>query len=209
VECIRLTEEDMQRGEMYQTQLVRDRYAAGFQSIEDFWNGLELEVKLEAARPLSIPRIAQLTQKTNQMNLTTRRYSEAQIEALIGDSNWRLFSLSARDRFGDHGIVGAMFLNMKADDCHIDTFLLSCRILGFRLEHYMIAFAAAAARQDGKRRLIGEFIPTAKNKIAADMYLNLGFQKVSDSLFSADLDRTAFHSPKHIRPVLEEPPFSF
>lgn len=203
LECIRLTEEDTQRGEMYHAQVVRRQSAASFQNLEDFWKDLELEVKIEPARPFSIPRIAQLTQRTNQMNLTTRRYSEAEVEALVRDPQWRVVSVAARDKFGDHGIVGVMFIRMNADSCHIDTFLMSCRVLGLNIEQYMIAFAAAVAKRAGVKRLVGEFIPTSKNKVAADMYPRLGFEKTSDTLFATDLHERVLQTPRHIKPAVE------
>lgn len=203
LECVSLTEEDTRRGEMYQAQRVRGQAAARFENLEDFWKDLELEVRIEPAQRFSIPRIAQLTQRTNQMNLTTRRYTEPQVEALAADPNWRVVSVAARDRFGDHGIVGAMFMRLDGDNCHIDTFLMSCRVLGLNIEQYVIAYAAEVARQAKRRTLVGEFIPTAKNKVAADMYPRLGFKKVGDTLFCADLDKPVVHPPEHIRPALE------
>lgn len=203
LECISLTEEDSRRGEMYQAQLVRGQAAAAFQNLEEYWQDLALEVTIEPARPFSIPRISQLTQRTNQMNLTTRRYTVAEVEALAKDPGWRVVSVAAKDRFGDHGIIGAMFMRLGDDHCQVDTFLLSCRVLGLNLEKYMIAFAAAVAKQAKVKRLVGEFIPTSKNKVAADMYLKLGFRKLNDTMFSADLAEPIFESPKHIRPSVE------
>jgi FkbH-like protein len=203
LECVSLTEEDSRRGEMYQAQLARGQSAASFQNLDEFWKDLELEVSIESARPFSISRIAQLTQRTNQMNLTTRRYTEAEVEALGRDPRWRIFSVAAKDRFGDHGIVGAMFIKINEDNCHIDTFLLSCRVLGLNLEKYMITFAAALAKRAKVKKLIGEFIPTSKNKVAADMYRKLGFERMSDNLFGADVEGPILETPKHIRPAVE------
>jgi FkbH-like protein len=203
LECLSLTEEDVRRGEMYQAQLVRGQSAARFENLEDFWKDLQLEVRIEPAQPFSIPRIAQLTQRTNQMNMTTRRYTEAQVEALAADRNWRVVSVAAKDRFGDHGIIGVMFLRLDRDSCHIDNFLMSCRVLGLNIEQYMIAYAAAVARQAKSRTLLGEFIPTAKNKVAADMYPRLGFTKMSDTLFGAEPKEAIFKEPEHIKPAVE------
>ena len=137
------------------------------------------------------------------MNLTTRRYTESQVEALAADPKWRVVSVAAKDRFGDHGIIGVMFMRLDGDDCQIDNFLMSCRVLGLNIEQYMIAYAAAVARQAKSKRLVGEFIPTAKNKVAADMYPRLGFTKVSDTLFSAELEKPIFDGPRHIKPAVE------
>ena len=203
LECVRLTEEDSRRGEMYQAQLVRGQAAARFENLQDFWKDLGLEVSIEPARPFSIPRIAQLTQRTNQMNMTTRRYTESQVEALAGDPNWRVVSVAAKDRFGEHGIIGVMFIRLDGEHCRIDNFLMSCRVLGLNIEQYMIAYAAAVGRQAGRKMLVGEFIPSAKNKVAAGMYAKLGFRKTSDTLFCADLDKPTVRPPEHIRPPLE------
>ena len=203
LECVSLTEEDSRRGEMYQAQLVRGQVASRFENLQDFWKDLELEVRIEPAQPFSIPRIAQLTQRTNQMNLTTRRYTESQVEALARDARWRVVSVAAKDRFGDHGIIGVMFIRLDDGDCHIDSFLMSCRVLGLNIEQYMIAYAAAVARQAKSKRLLGEFIPTAKNKVAADMYPKLGFTKLSDTLFGAEPGEPIFRGPEHIKPAVE------
>ena len=203
LECITVTEEDTKRGEMYQAQLARGQFEASFQTMEDFWSSLELEVKIEPACAFSIPRIAQLTQRTNQMNLTTRRYTEAQIEALSNDPGWRVYSVSARDRFGDHGLIGVMILKIEDNRCMIDTFLMSCRVLGLNVEQSMIALVAAVAKRAKVKRVLAEYIPTSKNKVAADMYPKLGFKKINDALFEADLDEQIFEHPVHIKLAAE------
>jgi FkbH-like protein len=137
------------------------------------------------------------------MNQTTRRYTEAEVEALGREPSWRVFSVAAKDRFGDHGIVGAIFIKINEDNCHIDTFLLSCRVLGLNLEKYMIAFAAVVAKRAKVKKLVGEFIPTSKNKVAADMYPKLGFEKMGGTLYGADVERPIFETPKHIKPAVE------
>ena len=96
-----------------------------------------------------------------------------------------------------------MFIKINDDNCHIDTFLLSCRVLGLNVEQYMIAYAAAVAKRTNVKKLLGEFIPTSKNKVAADMYVKLGFKKLGDTLFCADLEEPILETPKHIRPAVE------
>ena len=73
------------------------------------------------------------------MNLTTRRYTESQVEALAGNPSWRVVSVAAKDKFGDHGIIGVMHIRLDGDNCHIDNFLMSCRVLGMNIEQYMVA----------------------------------------------------------------------
>lgn len=199
VENIRLTEEDKRKGEMYQAQIARKQHESTFENLDDFLKSLALEVGIQAAVPFTVPRIAQLTQKTNQMNLTTRRYTESDITALADRSDASVFSVSSRDKFGDNGIVGVFILKFKEKECRIDTFLLSCRVIGRNIEGSMIAFISDFAKKRGADILVGEYLPTAKNKPAADLYDKLRFERISDTLFRADLEKQAFDAPPYIR----------
>ena len=199
IENIRLTAEDRRKGAMYQARAARQDQQAGYSNLNEFLASLEIEVSIDAAVPFSIPRIAQLTQKTNQFNVTTRRYSEAEIQALIDTPGCEVFSVSSRDRFGDDGIIGMFILRFVDDDSRIDTLLLSCRVIGRGIEDVMIAFIVDTSRKRGARQLVGEFLPTPKNQPAAGLYERLGFQKGADALFRLDLRRAAASYPSHIR----------
>jgi len=203
IENIRLTDEDKKKGEMYQAQIARKQHESTYVNLDDFLKSLELEVGIQAAVPFSIPRIAQLTQKTNQMNLTTRRYTEADTTAMINDPNTFVFSISSKDKFGDNGIVGVVILKFKEEECKIDTFLLSCRVIGRNIEGAMIAFIADFARERGARTLLGEYLPTAKNRPARDMFEKFQFDKLSEALFRADLGRQVFETPSYIRVTVD------
>jgi FkbH-like protein len=199
VDNIRLTAEDRNKGAMYQAQAVRQQQAASFVNLDEFLRSLDLEVSIDSAAPFSIPRIAQLTQKTNQLNVTTRRYSEADIGLMARDPQTDVFSVSVKDKFGDSGIVGVLIAKHEGEDCRIDTLLLSCRVIGRNIEASMIAFLAEHARQRGASALIGEFLPTAKNAPAADLFPKLGFDRLDESLYRADLGDKAFEPPPYIR----------
>jgi FkbH-like protein len=199
VENIRLTQEDRKKGAMYQAQAARQREEAAFGSVEEFLASLKLEVHIESAAAFSIPRIAQLTQKTNQLNVTTRRYSEADIELLTRDPRTDVFSVSVRDKFGDNGIVGVLIAKHEGDECRIDTLLLSCRVIGRNIEASMIASLADVARRRGAKALIGEFFPTAKNAPAADLYARLGFERLAESRYRLDVSKRQLTSPAYIR----------
>jgi FkbH-like protein len=201
VENIRLTAEDRQRGEMYRAQNARREHEAQYTNLDDFLRTLGMAVNIDEATAFSTPRIAQLTQKTNQLNMTTRRYSESQITAFANNPNATVLSVSASDRFGDHGIVGVMILEYQREACRIDTFLLSCRVIGRGVEQTMVACAADLARARGLAVLEGEFIPTAKNQPAAGIYERTGFSRVSDSetLFRADLRDASIAYPAHTK----------
>ena len=199
IENIRLTEEDKEKGKMYQAQSARREFEKSFHSLNEFLESLNIEVKIEAATDFSIPRIAQLTQKTNQMNLTTRRYTEANIRAFVEDQNSFVFSVSSKDRFGDNGIIGVFIIKIRGEECIIDTFLLSCRVIGRNIEQSMLAFIAGFAKRKGMKVMIGEYIPTLKNRPAEDMYRNFQFEKISDRLYKANLEKLEFECPSYIK----------
>ncbi len=158
-----------------------------------------MEVTIEPATSFSVPRIAQLTQKTNQMNLTTRRYAEANIQSFINDLNSRIFSVSAKDRFGDYGIIGVIILKLQGKECLIDTFLLSCRVISRNIENVMIAFITESIKRIGSSILIGEYIPTARNKPAADMYENFKFEKTGETFSQLNINKQKLYYPAYIK----------
>lgn len=199
VENIRLTDEDRKKGEMYRAQADRKSFERSFSNLDDFLSGLRVEVSIEAATAFSLSRIAQLTQKTNQMNLTTRRYTEADIQSFMDDPECAVFSIASTDRFGDNGIVGVFILKFSGDECLIDTFLLSCRVIGRGIEGAMMAFIAEFAGKRGASVLVGEYLPTAKNKPASGMYQKMGFEKAEGALFTADIGKVGLACPEHIR----------
>jgi FkbH-like protein len=196
IENIRLTDEDRSKGEMYQMRTARKAQEEHHANLDDFLRSLAIVARIEAATPFSIPRIAQLT--ANQLNMTTRRYTEPQVQALVTDPNWSVYAVSSRDRFGDYGIIGVVMLRFCSDECIIDTLLLSCRVIGRGIEQLIIAFIADVARSKGARHLVGEFFPTAKNGPAAGVYARNGFEPVDESRFHADLLQTSFPYPSHI-----------
>jgi len=195
IENIRLTDEDKKKGEIYQAQVQRKNLQESISDLGDFLHGLEMEVEIKKSEQFTVPRISQLTQKTNQFNMTTRRYTEKDIVEFENNSNSYVFSVSSKDRFGDNGIVGIIILKFEMDDCIIDSFLLSCRVISRTIEQSMIAFVAEFAEKKGALRLIGEFIPTAKNRPAADVYLKMNFINDGEK-FVAELKKQKFeYSP--------------
>ncbi|HSL21139.1 MAG TPA: HAD-IIIC family phosphatase [Vicinamibacterales bacterium] len=201
VDTIALTDEDRRKSAMYAARAARREQAAQYANLGEFLRNLDIEVTIDPATPFSIPRIAQLTQKTNQMNMTTRRYTEAQIRSMAADPAHAVFAVSARDRFGDEGIIGVIILASDAEICAIDTFLLSCRVIGRGIEEFMIAFVADSARANGATTLTAEFLPTAKNKPARGFYERAGFRKRDDSRFEANLRDVSFRYPDHIKGI--------
>ena len=205
VENIKLTAEDRKKGSMYRAQIARKESESSFVNLDDFLKSLEMEVTIEPATSFSVPRIAQLTQKTNQMNLTTRRYTEADIQSFMKFPDAHVFSVAAKDRFGDHGIIGVLILKIQDGECLIDTFLLSCRVISRNIENVMIAYLADFAEQYKQKALLGEYLPTAKNKPAADMYEKFHFQKTTDTLFRFNLNEKKPPYPSYIKRNVRQP----
>lgn len=170
-----LTAEDFRRGEMYKEEEGRKEFEVAFSSVEDFLRELKLSVAIYPAVQETIPRISQLTQKTNQFNLTTRRYGEDDVKNMLL-RGWKIWSVSAKDRFGDYGIIGVCIIDPAADRWKIDTLLLSCRILGRKVEDIIFTFLCSEALKHGAQKIGGEFIPTKKNAPASSFFSSVGFR---------------------------------
>jgi len=174
-ERLNVSAEDRQRGRYYAEQRLRTELEQSITSLEDFYYSLQMEVEVSLVTPATLARVAQLTQKTNQFNLTTRRYSEQQIAEIAADPNSRIYSIRVRDRFGDNGLVGVAITYYRGQDCEIDTFLLSCRVIGRTVETALLSTIAEQACLEGSQRLVGWFLPTKKNAPAKAFYSSHGF----------------------------------
>jgi FkbH-like protein len=202
-ERLSLSSEDKERGRYYAEERQRRDVQSSATSIEDFYRSLAMEAEVAEADPQSLARIAQLTQKTNQFNLTTRRYSEQEIAELKRSPQCRVYFLKSRDRFGDNGIVGVAISKMKGDICEIDTFLMSCRVIGRTLENAMLSQIAQDARGAGARQIEGWFVPTAKNAPAKDFYTSSGFSAVENGedgriLWRCDINQDKLEWPEWV-----------
>jgi FkbH-like protein len=202
-ERLTLSSEDQQRTGLYAAQRERSQAEQSFQSKEDFFRYLDQEAEVVPVSPTTLARVAQLTQKTNQFNLTTRRYTEQQIAELATRPEWQVLSISVRDRFGDHGLVGVAITRDEKDTCEIETFLLSCRVIGRAVETALLSHLAGIAAVRGRRCLRGRFIPTKKNAPARDFYSAHGFQLIEEkpdgSVWSLPLPQHKIASPDWIR----------
>jgi FkbH-like protein len=174
-ERLTLSDEDRRRGEYYASDRQRAQLETTAASREDFYRSLQQHAELSAVNPATLARVAQLTQKTNQFNLTTKRYSEAQILALANQPGWRVLSIRVRDRYCDNGLVGVAITHDSDATCEIDTFLLSCRVIGRTVESALLAHLCEQARARGCRAVEGWFLPTRKNAPARDFYASHGF----------------------------------
>jgi len=175
LDALHITEEDRKRGLMYVQERERKDVRLLFDDMAGFLAHLEIRVKIAKADSFSIPRISQLAQRTNQFNLTTRRYGEETIRSIMQKDGYEVYSISVEDKFGDSGISGAVIFKKKGDSLFLDNFLMSCRVLGKGVERTVIAFCVEKARKAKTRYLICEYIPTEKNAIARDFLADSGF----------------------------------
>ena len=184
-ERLSLSSDDRKRGQMYAQQRQRAELESSARSIEEYLHSLEMLADigvLDASSDAAlVERVAQLTQKTNQLNMTTKRYSTQDIRAMAQDPAWRIYWISVRDRFGDNGVVGVMIVNTSDSIWTIDTFLMSCRVIGRTVETCMLATLAEHALRVGARGLRGWFLPTKKNPPAEAIYRDHGFEPVEQA----------------------------
>ncbi|HUR45836.1 MAG TPA: HAD-IIIC family phosphatase [Candidatus Saccharimonadales bacterium] len=171
---LKLTAEDKQRTLLYQQNQKREQFQAESLSFADFLAGLNLHIQIEEPRPEQLARVAQLTQRTNQFNFTTVRRSETEVQLLAKDPKYKLIAVSVRDRFGDYGLVGVVISSFSQNSLEVDTFLLSCRVLGKGVEHRILSHLGQLAQENGKGRVDIRFIPTQKNKPALDFLEGIG-----------------------------------
>jgi|APSaa5957512535_1039671.scaffolds.fasta_scaffold04225_2 FkbH-like protein len=181
-DTLSLTKEDKNKGEMYQENKSRRELVQTATDLTDYLRMLNITVYLEEVNKNIIPRIAQLTQKTNQFNLTTRRYSEEAISKFSDDENFRIISMSLKDKFGDNGLTGLAIIEKvkNANNWRIDTFLLSCRVLGRRAEDVLLAYILSEAKKADIKYVTGEYIPSPKNMPTKEFYNKNGFININD-----------------------------
>jgi FkbH-like protein len=178
-ETISMSEEDLARGALYQSNAARSQAEAKFADYGEYLDSLEMTAEIDSFKSVYLERIAQLTNKTNQFNLTTRRYTLSQIEAIARDEAYIGLYGRLSDRFGDNGLISIVLGRREQNVLHIDLWLMSCRVLKRDVELAMLDALAECASSVGVGRIMGYYIPTKKNAMVADHYRRLGFGLVS------------------------------
>ena len=207
---ITFSKEDRLRGELYRQReeavLLRERSG----SLEDFYRSLEMEITIAPVDEGSLARSVQLTQKTNQFNVTTLRFSVSELEERTKQPDWLLSTVTLRDRFGDNGIVGLVMARFAANTLDIETFLLSCRVIGRNVETAMLAYLCRHASVRGVHFLQGHVIPTAKNAPVRDLFSRHSFEKVSEkesgeSYWAMDMTKGGIAWPEWVKVIADIP----
>ncbi len=181
--ALSLSSEDQARADQYRSEAARKQLQATSESLDEFLTHLQLRAWAEGITPKNLARVTQLTNKTNQFNATTRRYTEAQVQQLASDPSAWASAFHLADRMGDYGLIGEIFCRPAGapDTWEIDTWLMSCRVLGRQMEKFMFDHLIAAAQERGIQTIVGVFRPTAKNGLVRDLYDQLGFTRTAES----------------------------
>jgi FkbH-like protein len=175
-----LTEEDIKRGEIYHIRKKRKELQKSISSLEDFLKSLEMKITIKSADEITMPRIARMVNKTNQFNMTTRRYTDVELERMRkAREDFNIYNLQVSDRFGDEGTVGVAIVRKEPGAWILDSFLLSCRVIGRKVETAFLAKIVEDAKEQGATALIGEYIPTQKNTPVKSFYADHGFEDLS------------------------------
>jgi FkbH-like protein len=178
-----LSAEDLARADQYRVEAHRESLRSSSLSLDDFLQRLQLEAAVEPVSARNLARVTQLVNKTNQFNLTTRRYTEAQVRAIADDPEGWTGAFQLSDAMGSYGLIGVIFCRpvSGAPAWEIDTWLMSCRVLGRQMEKFMLDRLVEAAIQRGIARIAGVYRPTPKNRMVQELYEQLGFRQTAGS----------------------------
>jgi len=192
-----ITNEDKDRGKMYLQQKQRNEFEKSSSTLIEFLKTLNLEINIKKSDSFTIPRISQLTMKTNQFNLTTKRYQEDEIKKISEQKNMLVGCAQIKDKFGDNGITGVFIIEkINSDEWLLDTFLLSCRVMGREVEKAILYYIINEAKKNNVKKLKARFIPTAKNKPVENLLPDSNFSKEND-FWVYDIE-TPFNMPEFL-----------
>lgn len=180
LDALSISHTDRSRGAMYRAQAERARARHDAASLDDFLESLELVLTIAPTAATQVERAAQLTARTNQLNATSRRYSPADIERMIADPDTSVFHVRLADRFGDYGICGLAIARRAGEVVELDSFLLSCRVIGRGVEDALIAFLERHAKSAGAAEIRASYRPTSRNALVSDLFDRLGFERAGE-----------------------------
>ena len=175
MDLLQITEDGVKRGQMYLADKNRKSLLESATNLDDFLKQLDIKIEMKTAEEFSTPRISQLTLKTHQFNLTTRRYQEEEIRAFANDKKMLVGCAQVKDKFGDNGITGVYIVKKENSEWIIDTFLMSCRIMGRGIENGILSAIPEDAKKQGVKKVKAIFIPTAKNQPTENFLSDYGF----------------------------------
>lgn len=179
-ETVSVSKDDLKRNQTYMENKKRNDLEKQFTSYEDFLKGLEMKAEIKSFVPMYMDRITQLTNKTNQFNLTTKRYTRAEMDEVVASDEYITLYGRLADKFGDNGLVSIIVGHIIGKEMHIDLWLMSCRVLKRDFETAMCQELVKAAKAKGIGRIYGYYYKSAKNAMVKNMYGDFGFEKVEE-----------------------------
>ncbi len=183
------TGEGSDRTKLYQAEYERRRLQQSFDSIDDYLQSLEMIGEAKSFEKLKFARIAQLTQRSNQFNLRTVRYTEDEIQRIAEDNRYITLYFNLKDKYGDHGLVSVVIMEKKSEDVlFVDTWLMSCRVLKRGMEEFIINNVIQKAKNNGFKKILAEYIPTPKNNMVKEIYSQMGFDKTGEYTYEVTVD---------------------
>lgn len=198
---LNITAEDMKRGEMYLQQRKTAELQSKTSNLEEFLSQLGTRIKIKKVDSFTLPRVSQLILKTNQFNLTTHRYQEEEIRRLSRDDRVLIGSAHVEDKFGDNGITGAFIVFKDPAVWTVDTFLLSCRVMGRGVEDAMMSYILSEAKNAGIKTVKAQYLPTSKNKPCETFLEKYGF--VRDGDYWTFMPTGTIKHPKYLELIAE------
>ncbi len=199
---LKITDEDKKRGKMYFQQRKRKEFKSEATNLGEYLKNMNISINVKKGDRFTIPRISQLTLKTNQFNLTTNRYQEEDLMKICENQKMIVGCVQVEDKFGDNGITGVFIIEKNSSkEWKIDSFLLSCRVMGRDVEKAMLSHIIEIAKNENVEKIIGKFIPTKKNKPCENFLTDCGFEKEGEAW--SFLTKKEFKKPKHINIIRE------
>jgi FkbH-like protein len=186
---------DLERAEMYRVEGQREQLEGRYSTIDDYLQSLDMEITFERFDKFNLPRVVQLIQRSNQFNLTTRRYNQSDCEAFMTDHHGCLpFAVTLKDKFGSYGLISVVILKLGSDEIDIDEYLMSCRVLQRGVEAFTINSIFDIAKELGVKSVSGTYIRTKKNQMVEHFFHQFGFSQVdedgpSGSRWSCSIDQ--------------------
>lgn len=193
-ETVSYSENDVNRTKQYQAEVGRTVSQNMYKDFDEYLKNLEMVATVHNFEEFEIPRISQLTQRSNQFNLRTVRYTESDIEKITENEDYITLSFSLKDKFGDYGLISVVIMKKENDNTlFLDTWLMSCRVLKRGMEEFIINSIIEEAKKNNFENVIGEYIKTPKNAMVENIYSKLGFQELGNGKFKADVNNFKFN----------------
>ena len=179
-EMTNFSKEDIKKNELYKDNAKRSQMMATFENYDDYLKSLKMKAEISSFKPIYLERISQLSNKSNQFNLTTKRYSLADIEHVANSENYIKIYGKLEDIFGDNGVISVVIGHIKGKELHIDLWIMSCRVLKRNMEYAMMDELMRRAKEENITNVYGYYYPTLKNKMVKNFYEDQGFTLISE-----------------------------